>query len=61
MLRDPDSYEHIETRYFDNDDHLIVITKFRSRNGFGGMMRQTVKAKVGLQGNVLQILAFKQE
>lgn len=39
-LRDPDSFEHIETRVTPvapNGKHRIVMT-FRSRNGFGGVV-----------------------
>ena len=60
-LRDPGSYEHIKTTVFDKGDHLIVITQFRSRNGFGGMTRQTLKVKAGLHGNVVKILGLEQE
>ena len=38
MLRDPDSYEHIETRITPvKDGKHTIFMKFRSRNGFGGM------------------------
>ena len=60
-LRDPGSYEHIKTTFSDMGDHLIVVARFRSRNGFGGMMRQTIKVKADLDGNVVQILGFEQE
>lgn len=59
MLRDPDSYEHIETHYIDKGDHLLVTTKFRSKNGFGGMNQQTVLVKADLDGNVVQVLGFQ--
>ncbi len=38
-LRDPDSYEHIETRIapVSADGTHTVIMKYRARNGFGGM------------------------
>jgi len=38
-LRDPDSFQHIETVVWPNVNgkHRIVMA-FRSRNGFGGMM-----------------------
>lgn len=38
-LRDPDSYEHIETRIapVSADGMHTVIMKYRARNGFGGM------------------------
>lgn len=37
-LRDPDSYEHISTRYGDDgENHISVRMNYRARNGFGGM------------------------
>ena len=44
-MNDSKSYEHDETRFSDKGDHLIVITSFRGRNKFGGMVRNFVKAK----------------
>ena len=55
-LKDPDSYEHIETSYFDIGDYLIVQTRYRARNGFGGMTMGFVKAKVSLNGRILEII-----
>lgn len=55
-MNDPDSYEHVETTYTDNGDHLIVLTKFRGKNGFGGTVLNAVKAKVSIEGDVLKIL-----
>lgn len=55
-LKDPDSYEHIETGYFDRGDHLIVQTKYRARNGFGGMTVGYIKAKTSLDGKILEII-----
>jgi len=56
-MNDPDSYEHAETRYFDRGDHLVVHTTFRGKNAFGGVVMQTVKAKVDLDGEVIQVLS----
>lgn len=38
QLRDPDSFEHIETRITPNKEgkHTVFL-KYRARNGFGGM------------------------
>lgn len=47
-MNDPKSYEHDETKFFDMKDHLVVITSFRGRNGFGGMVRNFVKAKTDI-------------
>lgn len=55
-MNDPDSYEHDKTVYWDRGDHLVVQMTYRGRNGFGGMVRNFVKAKISLSGQVLQIL-----
>jgi len=56
-MNDPDSYEHEETVYWDKGDHLIVRTTFRGKNAFGGVVKNSVMAKVDLDGNVLEILS----
>ncbi len=56
-MNDPESYEHVETRYVDKQDHLIVITEFRGRNGFGGVVKSSVTAKVDLNGNVIEVIS----
>jgi hypothetical protein len=55
-MNDPDSYEHIETRYWDRGDYLVVMTTFRGKNAFGGVVKNSVKAKVALDGSILEIL-----
>ena len=54
-LKDPDSYEHINTGYVDKGDYLIVTTTYRAKNSFGGMVVETVKAKSDLKGKVILI------
>lgn len=54
-LNDPDSYEHISTTYEDYKDFLIVSTKYRAKNVFGGFVVSEVVAKVSLNGNVVEI------
>ncbi len=56
-MNDPDSYKHDETRYSDQGDYLIVKTTFRGKNAFGGMVINSVTAKVDLDGNVIQVLS----
>lgn len=53
---DPDSYKHVETVYWDKDSYLIVKTTFRGKNAFGGVVKNSVKAMVDLDGQVLQII-----
>lgn len=53
-MNDPDSYEHIETRYRDMGDRIRVSCKFRGRNGFGGMVVNTKIADFDIDGNFIQ-------
>lgn len=54
-MNDPKSYDHVETRFWDMQDHLVIRTKFRGANAFGGVILGSVYAKVDLQGNILEI------
>jgi hypothetical protein len=59
-LRDPDSYDHIETRITpvnEKGEHVLVM-KYRAKNGFGGMNVEryviTVKNESCYVGTVLE-------
>lgn len=56
IMNDPKSYQHVKTVYWDRGDYLIVKTTFRGTNVFGGVVTNWIKAKVDLDGNVLEIL-----
>lgn len=43
-MHDPDSFIHDETYFDDNEDHVYFETKFRGRNVFGGVVRESVSA-----------------
>lgn len=55
-MNDPESYSQDETMYWEHEEYLIVKTEFHGKNSFGAIVRSTVKAKVDLEGNVLEIL-----
>jgi hypothetical protein len=55
-MNDPDSYDHVETVFWDMKDYLVVLTTYRGKNAFGGVVKNFVKAKVDLNGNVLEII-----
>ncbi|WP_444945132.1 hypothetical protein ACJJIP_11280 [Microbulbifer sp. VTAC004] len=55
-MNDPDSYKHDKTVYWDKGDHLIVKTTYRGKNAFGGVVRNFIEAKIGLDGTILEIL-----
>lgn len=46
-LNDPNSYEHVETRFgmIGSGDTLNVITKFTAKNGFGGRVAGYIQYK----------------
>ncbi|MFK5892119.1 MAG: zinc ribbon domain-containing protein [Pseudomonadota bacterium] len=54
-MNDPDSYEHVETRYGDKGSYIFVQTTFRGKNKFGGMVKQTISAKASLEGKILRL------
>lgn len=55
-MNDPDSYEHVETVFWDMNEYLVVRTTYRGKNAFGGVVKNYVKAKVDFNGNVLEII-----
>ena len=54
-MNDPESYKHVETRYGDQGDYIIVKTTFRGKNTFGGVVTNWVTAKCDLNGKVIEI------
>lgn len=53
LMNDPGSFEHIETRYIDRGQEIDLIMKFRGRNGFGGMVVQTVRGTIDTDCNII--------
>lgn len=47
-MDDPESFEHIDTRYNIVGDYAILIMEYRGRNRFGGVVTEIVKAKIDL-------------
>lgn len=52
-MKDPDSFEHIETTYRDDGNGLTVIMKYRGTNGFGAIVTETTSAKVDYNGEII--------
>lgn len=59
-MNDDSSYKHVSTVYhliLNKDPHAIVKTTFRGTNAYGGVVKQTVAARVDLgTGEIIQIL-----
>lgn len=56
IMNDPDSYDHVKTVYWDKGNYLIVKTTFRGNNAFGGKVINWVRAKVDMDGNIVNII-----
>lgn len=55
-MHDPSSYDHIETTWWDMQNHIVVITRFRGKNAFGAVVKNIIKAKVDMNGNIQEII-----
>lgn len=55
-MNDPKSFEHVETKYVDQGQTLLVTMTFRGSNSFGGIIKDQIIAIVDLEGKVLQVL-----
>ena len=56
-MHNPDSYKHVETRYADEGDYILVATTFRGTNAFGGVVTNTVRAKFALNGELIEMVS----
>lgn len=54
-MKNPASFEHVETRYVDTGKGLRVIMTFRGTNSFGGVVPNRVIAEVDDAGQVLAL------
>jgi hypothetical protein len=57
-MNDPGSFKHVETVYWDKGNYLIVQTTFRGKNAFGAYVMNSVRARVDLDGNILEIIEW---
>lgn len=56
QMLNPSSFEHVETFYRDEGDHLLVTMKYRGTNLFGAVVTNQIWAKVDFEGNVVEIV-----
>ena len=54
-MNDPDSYKHYKTVYVDHGDYITVSTEFGGKNGFGGMVRNTISADYSIDGTLIKV------
>jgi len=50
QMKNPDSYEHVETLYWDRGDHITVQTTYRGTNSFNAVVTETKRIELNLDG-----------
>jgi hypothetical protein len=56
LMNDPESFEHVETRYRIEGNYAIVVMSYRGKNAYGGTVQNYIKAKVNLNCEVVEVL-----
>jgi hypothetical protein len=56
-LRDPRSFEHIDTQFDDRVVNLVVTTTYWYKDPAGQRVKGSIKAKVDLDGNILEVIS----
>ena len=54
-MNDEKSFEHIETRFKDLGDFVMVSMEFSGKNAFGGTVKNKVYAKMDINGKILEV------
>jgi len=58
-LHDPNSFEHVETKYAVSGDHFQVIMTFRATNGFGAKVLTKCSASISADCEVIDFVLAK--
>lgn len=57
-MDDPNSFEHVETRYRDGGDRLFLSMIFRGKNKFGGTIKNLVTAEATMDCSIIKLGDF---
>ena len=55
-MHNPKSFEHVKTQYSFSDNYAVVGMTYRGTNAYGGVVTETVRAKVSFDCKVLEIM-----
>lgn len=61
QMKNPNSYEHIKTVYFDREkmDNMIkVVCEFRGTNAFNAVVKNTAEAIIDMNGNIKSFTVY---
>jgi TolA-binding protein len=57
-LNDPKSYDHTKTTYKIEGDDILILTDFRAKNAFGGIVQSSVIGKASIDGENVEIVEW---
>ena len=55
-MKDPSSFEHLETSFRDEGRYAYVVMKYRGVNSFGAVVPGRVAARVDMHGRVVEVV-----
>lgn len=55
-LKDPDSFKHVETRYEDKGEYILVAMKYRWTNSFWAVMTEYATGKFTIDGEFIGLV-----
>jgi uncharacterized membrane protein YvbJ len=56
-LKNPSSFEHVESKYTDKGSYILVGTTYRATNGFGAVVTETKIVKAKIDGTIIEIVS----
>lgn len=60
-MNNPDSFEHVESRYADDGDRVYILMTYRGENAYGATVTEQVEALVDYDSNEITYLAAVEE
>ena len=52
-MHNPDSFQHVDTYYIDNQTYITVTMTYRGTNAFGGIVTETITKRFTIEGALI--------
>ena len=56
QLKNPDSYQHVSTKYWQVDDGVVVSSTYRATNSLNALITEIAKAKYSFDGKLIGLV-----
>ncbi len=54
-MNDPNSFEHVSTKYWIIGETIVVLMVYRGKNAFGGVITENIKAETNIEGEIKKV------